>query len=464
MSGTITSTGLGSGIDIETIVEGLVSAQGDAKTTNLQTKESDLQAELSSVSLLKSAMAEFEDSLSALTEASAFSAVTASNSGEESFTADVDSDAQLGSYAIEVQQIASAHKLVNSQAYSSGSSGTLTFTQGNGDSFSIDVGEDASLEDIAAAINDASDNEGITAAVITTDAGQQLVLTAQETGEDTRITSVSSTTTTGDLSLFDYTYDELAGGDDGAYTQQSAAQDAIMTIDGQAVTSASNEISGVIDGVTFTLLSETENAATLSLTRDTDTIKNLITSFVNAYNSMQSTLSSMTSYDADTETTGALFGDAMTRTIKNQITRALTDAYGDGAINALSSLGIRTQSDGSLEIVDESDLNSALANNLDGVAALFSGDNGLATTLETKINIYTQDNTGLLDSRVDRLNGQIDDVEKQADDLAEWLDSYEERLYSQFNAMDTLVASINSQGDFLISTLQAISDSMNSDN
>lgn len=460
-SGTVTSTGLGSGLDIESIVEGLVSAEGDVKQSNLETEEAELETELSSVSLLQSALAEFEDSLSSLTDEATFNAVTASVSDDKAFTVETDSDAQVGSYAIEVQQLASAHKLVNTQAYESGSSGSLTFTQANGNSFSIEIDDtEATLSDIAEAINASSDNEGITATVINTDAGEQLVLTANDSGEDSRITSISSTTTEGDLSVFDYSYDDSTDGDEGLYSQVSAAQDAIMTIDGQTVTSASNEISGVIEGVTFTLTAETEAAASLDISRDTSTVEALINNFVNAYNTLQTTLDSLTSYDSDSEEAASLFGDSMTRTLKNQITRTLTDSY-EGSINALSSLGITTQSGGQLEI-DEDTLAAALDSDLEGVTTLFTAEDGLASTLAEKISSYTEDD-GILDSRIDSVNEQIEDVEEQMDDLADWLESYEDQLYDKFNAMDTLVASINSEGESLIETLDAITESMNSD-
>lgn len=460
-SGTVTSTGLGSGLDIESIVEGLVSAEGDVKQSNLETEEAELETELSSVSLLQSALAEFEDSLSSLTDAATFNAVTASVSDDKAFAVETDSDAQVGSYAIEVQQLASAHKLVNTQAYSAGSSGSLTFTQANGNSFTIEIDDpEATLSDIAEAINASSDNEGITATVINTDAGEQLVLTANDSGEDSRITSISSTTTEGDLSVFDYSYDDSTDGDDGLYSQVSAAQDAIMTIDGQTVTSASNEITGVIEGVTFTLTAETEAAASLDISRDTSTVEALINNFVNAYNTLQTTLDSLTSYDSDSEEAASLFGDSMTRTLKNQITRTLTDSY-EGSINALSSLGITTQSGGQLEI-DEETLAAALDSDLEGVTTLFTAEDGLASTLAEKISSYTADD-GILDSRIDSVNEQIEDVEEQMDDLADWLESYEDQLYDKFNAMDTLVASINSEGESLIETLDAITESMNSD-
>ncbi len=460
-SGTVTATGLGSGLDIESIVEGLVSAEGDVKQSNLETEEAELETELSSVSLLKSALAEFEDSLSSLTDESTFNAVTGSVSDDKAFSVATESDAQVGSYAIEVQQLASAHKLVNTQAYAGGASGSLTFTQANGNSFSIEIDDtEATLSDIAEAINASSDNEGITATIINTDAGEQLVLTANETGAEYQITSITSSSTTGDLSMFDYDYASSTDGDEGLYTQVSAAEDAVMTIDGQTVTSSSNEISGVIEGVTFTLTAETEEAATLDISHDTSTVEALINNFVNAYNTLQVTLDSLTSYDSDSEEAAALFGDSMTRTLKNQITRTLTDSY-EGSINALSTLGITTQSGGQLEI-DEETLAEALENDLSGVTTLFTGEDGLATRLEEKISSYTETD-GILDSRIDSVNEQIEDVEEQMEDLEEWLESYEDLLYDKFNAMDTTVAAINSQGDALIEMLDAITESMNSD-
>lgn len=467
---TITSTGYGSGLAISDIVSQLVEAEGSPAQTRLDSKESKLQTELSAIGLLKSYLSDLQSSVEDLTDAASFTSRSARSSDSSVASFSVEESASLGSYSLQVDNLATAHKLVGQSGYTAGDTGSLTFSNASGDTFSVDIGSgDATLQGIRDAINNASDNFGMTATILNLPTGSRLVLTSDETGADGRITSISSTSSSGDLSIFDYTYtgnaDSALDGDDTNYDQVTAAADASYTLEGQALTSASNTIAGVIPGATITLnaVSEANSPVTLTVSTNTSDVKSTIESFVDSYNALQSLIAQQTSYDADTGTAGTLLGDAMTRTIQNQLRSALSSISGDGGISSLTQLGITTQRDGQLAI-DSSKLSDALNNNFEQVTGFFSDkDTGLATRLDSFLQTYLKSG-GTFASRTDSINSQIDDITDQREALSLRLDKLEARLLAQYNAMDAMIAQLNSTGDYLTQQLASIANIGNSNN
>jgi flagellar hook-associated protein 2 len=332
-----------------------------------------------------------------------------------------------------------------------------------GDSFSVDIATgNATLEGVRDAINGASDNFGITATILNLTSGPRLVLTANDTGEENRITSISSTSSSGDLSGFDYSYasdaDPLLDGDTGNYDQVRAASDAAFTLEGQALTSASNNVDSVIPGVTLTLKATTEadKPVELNISSDTTKVKSAIEGFVKAYNSLQSLISDQTSYNSETGVAGTLQGDSLTRTVQNQLRSVLSGSYNSGgAITSLFGLGISSNRDGSLQL-DSDKLSTALTNSFSDTATFFAGENGLAKALEARLKGYLQSD-GTFDSRTDSINTQMAKIDDDRESLSRRLTSLEARLFSQFNAMDAIVAQLSSTGDFLTQQLESIS-------
>jgi len=455
----ISSPGIGSGIDIKTIVPGLVAAEREPTLNRLARKEATLQAELSAVGLLKSALSDFQGKLSGLKDSTTFSNRSASSSDTNiaSFTAD--NDAAAGSYSLEVTSLATAQKLVSQENYEADpftpAEGTITFSNAGGESFTltIDSSNNTSTEAIRDAINGASDNIGITATILNINGEKRLVLNTDDTGADANLTITSDTTvgttlgSDGDLGIFN------TGGSN--YDAVTAGADAVFSVDGQSMTSATNTITNVIPDATITLKdSNVGESITLSVSQNNNAIKTQIESLVDGYNQLISLINEQTSFNAETQASGTMFGDSLVNNIQSQIRNALTNPINnnDSIYTSLASIGITTNSDGTFKL-DSAKLNTALNDDYAGITKLFSDDSqGIAQRVDIILENYIQTN-GTIDGRTDSINNKLEGLTEERSDLDFRSAKLEARLYKQFNAMDAIVAQLNSTGQWLTSAL-----------
>jgi len=444
----ITAGGIGSGIDIEGLVSQLVAAEASPATTRLNTKEVNLESELSALGTLKSALSTFQTSVTKLEDAETFQVFTASSSDESLFTASAASGAVAGNYSIEVVQLAEVDKLRTGDFTASTEvvgTGTLDISLG-AESFQLTIdGTNNTLEDIRDAINAASDNPGITASLINVDSGTQLVLTSKEVGATNTISVVA----TDDDALDGFDLGRL---DSASLVSLQSASDAIIKVDTQTVTRDSNSFSDVIDGVTFNLTKAAPGITeTLTVVTDTATIKEDVESFVTNYNVLVGIMKGLSNYDADTGVSGALNGDSVVRGIQNQLRQTLFAGVSGGTLSNLTELGISLDDTGSLEI-DDSILDDKLATGLSDVEAFFSADTGFAQSFTTALSGYVDDD-GILDGRKDSVQSKLDSIDDDRVTLSRRMASLEARLRAQFTAMDILVAQLNSTSSFLSSQL-----------
>ena len=456
--GTSYATGLGSGLDIDSLVTDLVTAQTSAATSRIERQQTDHDTQVSALASLKSALATFQSSLSVLTSGTGFSALNASSSDEDMFTVEVDDTAATGSYSVVVSQLAQAHQVLSGAFTDTDTtdigSGTLSFTVGD-NSFSVTISDSSStLQEIADAINYASSNAYVSATIINGTSGPQLLLTSLDEGADNDIT-VSVSDATGDLGDFAY-----SSSDAGSYTEVQAAQDSIIYVAGVEYQSDSNEVTGVLDGVTLNLLdADPDTTLTLKISKDTSTMQDLISSFVDSYNTLVTSLSSLDSYDSSTGDTGAMFGDALLVGIRRQLRNALNETVSDitGTYNSLSSLGITTDSDGYLTL-DDTTLAVALSANFSNVSDIFDSDDGLLSRLDTILS-GTLDTDGSLDTR----SSVLEDLQTKIDDDQTALDARQSvlytRYYAKYNAMDTLLAELQNTSDYLTSIFDSLNNS-----
>ena len=456
---SISSTGFGSGLPINDLVSQLVEAESKPALNRLDRREASLQTELSSIGLLKSALSDFQSSLGQLRNPDSFNNRSAMSSNESVATLTADQSANIGSYSLEVDRLASAQKLVSQQNYNAGDTGSLSFTNQAGASFTVDINaQDATLEGIRDTINGAADNFGVTATILNLSSGPKLVLTANETGEANRITSINSASTSGDLSVFDYNFDPAQNGNDTNFDQVTAAEDALLRIEGQQITSSNNTLDGVIPGVEFTLTGTTQTGLPISLNIESniDDVSENIQNFVTAYNDLRKLIAEETRVDPASGKAGNLLSDSLTRTVQNQL-RDIMSSSGSksGNISALVDLGITTNRDGTLD-VNSVRLNSALRLNFDNVTEFFSGEQGMANRLNDTLNVYLQ-RSGTFDSRTESINQQIRSLDSERETVARRMSALEARMFAQFNAMDSIVAQLNNTGSFLTQQLENIS-------
>lgn len=466
----ISVTGIGSGLDIDSIVTSLVSAEGDAKTLLLTNKRSDTEFEVSAYGALKSTLSTFSTSLSFLKTSSNFEANTVTSSDETVFSVTSSGSVAPGKFDIEVRALAEAQKLLTAGFTDQNTvvgTGTLTISVGS-ESFTVDIdSNNDTLAQIRSAINNSSNNKGVSATVVNVDDGSggteaKLILSSDKTGTDNQITVTvddadSNDTDASGLSAFYFDTSDVTTPE--RLTQINAAVDAEVYIDGQKILSSSNKISNAIEGVTITALKEdTGNIHTLTVDRDVQTIKSNIESFVSNYNTLRTFINDVTEFDPATGEAAVLLGDATTRNLSNQIRSQLSDSVSgiSGLYTTLVDIGITTNSDGTLKI-DNNKLDSAITTNLDDVSQLFSSSNGVATKLDNVVDEYIKTN-GLLDTKTAGLNATIEDINEDIVSLQSSLDTLETRLRAQFAAMDAIVAELNNTSSFLTQQFDAISN------
>ncbi len=447
----ITSAGIGSGLNIESLVSQLVAAEGQAPLKRLNSKEASLQANLSAFGSLKSALSNFQSTVRGLTTETSFLGRKATSSNTDLFSVSATSSAIQGRYDIEIEQLAQAAKLSTADGAFTESSdvvgtGSLTINFGS-ESFSLTINEDNNtLTGIRDAINNAEDNPGVTATIIASDTGPRLVISSDDLGSGNTITTTATDDNAGDGN--DLT--RLNSLETNPNSQ--LAKDAIIYVDGQKVTRNSNSFTDVIDGVTFNLAkAEPGTVESLTISRDESSTKSKINAFIKAYNTLATTTGQLSSYNPDTGAAGQLLGDSTLRSVQTQIRQAISGSVPGLDFGTLAEIGITTDENNKL-VLDESKLNEVMESEPTSVAQLFSAENGVANKLATVLDGFVGTG-GLLDSRTEGLQSGIDRIEDQREQLAVRLESVEARYRSQFAAMDILVGQLQGIGNFLTQQL-----------
>lgn len=449
---TISSTGIGSGLDIDSLVTKLVAAESSAGQSRIDNKKTRLTEQFSAMATLMGAMSSLQAGMNSLVSAGSFSSRTVSVSDDTAFTAKAASSAAAGTYDVQVKQLAKSSQL-GSDAFNSASAsvgtGTLTISVGDA-SFNVDVAQGAnSLTNIRDAINKSAANTGVQASLLTDVEGTHLVLTSTRTGADHAL-SVSSSG--GDGGLQKLVYDPHGTKN---MELRSTAQDAILFVSGYEIHSDSNTVSNAIEGVTLTLKAPTDVDSTVSLavTRDDSAIQAAAKKFVDAYNTLGSTIKSLSRYDPSTQAAGTLLGDAMLQNLETQVRNVISAPVSgvSGNYTTLASLGITTQADGTLKL-DGDKFGAALAANPAAVSDIFTSDKGVAVRLADLMASKTS-TTGELTVRGNNINDSLDDLKDQQDALNARMQVVQARYYKQFNALDTLLAQLNSTATSLDSWL-----------
>jgi flagellar hook-associated protein 2 len=445
--GTIASSGVGSGLDVAGLVQKLIQAEGQPKTLRLNTDEAKVQAKLSALGSLQSALASFRDTVGVLKNIDRFQGRQTTVSDPDFLSATAATTAVPGTYSVEVQQLASAQKLQSATFATPATAvgtGTLHIVTG-GQAFDVTVDSaNNTLAGIAAAINQSAAGQKVIASVISGAGDARLTIAARATGAANAMTITQSDGDGG-----------LAGLVSGL-TERSQALDARALIDGVVATSATNTVSGVIAGVDFTVKQENALGETteVSVGYDTAGARKAIDDFVKSYNALLDAVKSSSSYDPTTKKGGPLFGDAGVSNIGYQLRRELTSSVAglDSSFDVLGEIGVTAGLDGKLS-VDGGDLDAAFADNFDAVGQLFAADGkGVAVKLDTLLGQYLSTD-GIFQSRTASLKSSIDDIDDQRQALNDRLTELQARYTKQFNALDGLLAQMQSTSNFLTQQL-----------
>ena len=449
---SIISSGIGSGLDIAGLVQNLVAAEAAPVETRIGKQEARVQAKLSAFGSLKSALSQFRDKLEVMKSLDTFLTRAGSSGNEDLFSVTVGQSALPAKYSVEVVQLAQTQKL-SSAAFAAPDTvvgtGTLNIVVGT-EAFNIEItDQNNTLAGIRSAINDALENTGVSATIVSADAGSYLILSGEKTGV---ANSMVITQSGGDGGLSALEYDP--GNGLNSLSQITAAQDALVRIDGLDIASDSNLIDGAIEGVTIQLLQENPGFTdALTVANDHEAVRKSIDEFVTSYNNLVSTFDQLTNYNAEADLAAPLLGDSTIRGIRDQIRREfsvnVTDI--DATFGSLSEIGVEIQLDGKLAVVDD-DLNSVLESDFSKLGQLFANSDGYATRLFEMVDGFLKPD-GIIDTRTKGLNTTIDDISDQREALGDRLLSLEARLLRQFNALDSLVGELSSTSNFLTQQL-----------
>lgn len=454
--------GVGSGFPIQSFVDATVAGERAPKDKMFATRANDINVQLSSYGALKGVLDEFKTSLEKLGEEEAFQKRSTSFTNSGFASASADKSAVAGSYTLVVKELAEAHKLGTAaipKADAEKKLGAGTLTLGVGDeSFTVAIDKEKStLAEVAEAVNNAEDNKGVRATVVTDDSGSRLVFFANKTGTESQITVAATGNADGDGGA------DLATLDD-ALTTVQAAKDAVVTIDGATVTSQTNEIKNAIQGVTLDLKKvndapdgEKPNTK-LTIGYDKGTVEKNLKGFVDAFNKVMGTINKLTAYNAETERAGPLNGDGSTRNITSQIRSMLSETV-EGAVSPLKSLtdlGITSKKDGTIEL-DEDLLKKQVDENFEKIGLLFASEKGISNKLDEMLESFVG-KEGILTERDTSLNEQMKKLNKEAGDFELYMDKFEERTYKQFTSMDIMVAQLNQQLTSVISAFDNMPD------
>lgn len=452
----ISSPGIGSGLDVNSIVRQLVAIERQPITL-LQKQASSVQSKLSVYGQIQSKLAALRDAAAALTQAGTWGQTLGSSADPAAVGVTTGAATRQGSYNVMVTALAAAQSNATATvpAYASADAlmgeGTLQIQLGawNGTAFtsaasalSVTIGPGAqTLAQVRDAINVA--NAGVTASVLSDASGARLVLRSTATGMDNgfRIGVIDSDGTNGDASgLSALAYDPQAG--ISAMTLAQGAANAQATINNLPVNSASNTLESVIDGITLTLSRVTTAPVQVSATSDQASIRNRIDSFVTAYNEVNSLLAEQTKYDAATKRAGLLQGDSAALGIRSQLRNVLGATSGGSSVfSRLSEIGFDVKVDGSIS-VNATKLSNGLSN-LAEIARLFSNsdpsvpaNDGIATQLR-RLTDRMLAFDGTVQSHTEGLQGRLDLNRDRQERLESRVARTEARLRAQYAALDT---------------------------
>ena len=443
---SITAPGIGSGLDVQSIVTQLMELERQP-LERLQFKQTQLEAQISAYGQLNSTLSTFQSAMDALGSYDALKVFTTESTNPNVVDLTATSNANLGTFGIEVVRLAEQHKMSSSEIL-----GTDTFGGGAGDSLTIQVGADIAnvvvvdmsasmtLQDMRNAINDSIDNPGVHATVINGDNGnQKLVITADNSGADSALTfsyggAIAST------SLNMQTLNNIAG--------DTSLLNSEFIIDGYNITRSSNNVGDVISGVTLNLVNADPGVShTIEINRDLESVETSVQAFADAFNELRGAIRGLRN--------GQLEADSSLLSIERRMFAVLNSPATGGTFSVLSEIGLSFQTDGNMTL-SNNDLQAALQTDFDGIAELFASDTqGFAKRLaDLADSLLASD--GLLESRTDGLEARIDDLVDRQVSFERNLAAVESRYRAQFSALDALVGQLQGTGQFLTQQLSQL--------
>ncbi|MBX2883453.1 MAG: flagellar filament capping protein FliD [Granulosicoccus sp.] len=429
----ITSSGIGSGLDVESIITQLMAIEREP-LNNLALKQADLDIKISALGTIRSAVSELETAADDIGDTDKFGAFQAMSFDEDVFTVETAPGTNVENHAITVNSLAVAHQLA-SDPYPGGGDSSITqqtysFSSGD-ESFDIVIdGTNDTLTGLRDAINDAADNTSISASVINLSDGSRLILSAKNTGTDAAITA-----------------------DTGLFSEITAAADASLVIDGFAATSQGNTVTDIIPGITLNLIAP--GTTKLETTRNNDSYGELLSEFVSKYNTLVDSIDSLSE--------GDLSSDGTLRNMKSDLSRIFFEPIDiNGTETSPFRLGMTFDQNGNLNI-NQTVLNEvSIDDTKNFIQAMTDPDSGFSTRVNEVLARYSEAD-GLLSDKQDSFEARMDSLDGQSERFEYRLEQTEARLRRQFTALDTLVSKLQATSSYLTDQLSNINLNGSSD-
>ncbi|WP_447927942.1 flagellar filament capping protein FliD [Vreelandella sp. EE27] len=455
---TITSLGVGSGLDLTGLLDQLQDAERGRLAPITQQKK-DQTAKISAFGQLQTSLNGFQDALGKVNDPKLYQSLSANVRGD-AIKATTSAEALPGSYRVEVTQLATAGTWASTgvanrdQPVELNGSDQMTLTLGDGKSVTLALKEGSTLEDIRNALN-ANKEAGVNATIVNdgSENGFRLALSSKTTGQEASIESL--------------TFSNSATPDDAIATAISedikrVGENARLTVNGIAITSEKNEIAGAIQGVTLNLnelsLGKDETAtSTVVVERDTLKQREAVNGFVKAFNELKTTIGKLTNVTGERATAGELVGDNSVRIIESRLRSVLTGGVQGGEFNTLNQLGITLESDGKLK-VDDNKLSDIVANNPKALSDFFAGDKkegGLAGKLGSTVEQMLGSN-GVVKLAITGAESRVKGLDDRFARMEKTVDATIARYRSQFGKLDAMVAQMNSMSSYLTQQFDAL--------
>ena len=459
---TISSPGIGSGLDVQSIVTQLVALE-KAPLTALKTQATSLQTRMSTYGTIKSQVSALGDAASKLSTSKGWNAVTATSSNSAAVGVTASSGAPASSFSISVQQLAKAQSTASSAVATDTAMGTGSmtielgswsgnaFTAGSGTPVTVTIGAgEDTLAKIAAKINDA--DAGVSATVLKDASGERLLMRSKETGATTGF-RVSVTDDDGnDTDAAGLSRLAYAAGNANGMSQTQAGQNALATVNGVSISSTSNKLSNTLPGLTLQLSQVTTAPVEVDVSTDLEAIRTNVQAFIDNYNTLNTTIANATRYDASTKVAGALQGDSTATGLQNALRSMMRSVTSSTPFSRLSDIGIEMQTGGKLTL--DSEKFDAALDDLDGLKSLFTASTGSATTegFGLKVKAFADglvDADGLLSNKTNSIQNSIKRNTAEQDRVNDRASRAEVRYLAQYNAMDAAVAKLNGLNSFV---------------
>jgi|GEM_PF-2187235 len=450
-SGTISSSGIGSGLNVSQIVTALMDAEKGPLNSINKSISTD-NAQISAYGSISSQISSFQSSIAGLLTPSTIKATTASSSSTGVLSVSNDGTALAGEYKITNITLASPQVItsnIDTSSYTSinssiGSTGSITIL---GNTITPTT---YTVAGIVEAINSANIS-GVSATI--TNLGTSAT-------PDYQIRIVNTSDTSATVGLSD------GNNFTGLAFTSAAAVAGSLTINGNTVTRSTNTITDLIPGLTINIV--TAGNSTITVAQDNSSLSSKISAFVTSFNTLDKSLKDISSYDATAKKGAALYGDSAINSLRREIRSIITSTLGVNATtsyNRLNQVGVNFKSDGTLSL-DSTALNTAISANFNKVAKLFSGtgDSSDSKTLQGfayQLNTVLTNATGidgLITNRKSSLQSDIRRLQAKADQEQLRLDDLQQMYKKQYTALDKTVASLNSMASYLTNQFDAMSN------